>query len=323
MRAEELAAQLEVSERTIYRDLDALSAAGVPIYAERGPGGGCTLPENYRTTLTGLNENEIHTLFMTGGSRPLADLGLGKALEDALLKLSAALPSTQRRSAELARERIYLDAASWFQPAETTPYLTMLQEAIWQEQRLCMVYRRSDGDSTEHLIEPYGLVAKASVWYLVAMVTIANSLEDSSEKAKMAKVEREPSVFRVARIQNISLTTQQFQRPANFKLPEFWRTSCTQFKSSFVRYKTVVRVAPSYVTTLAQILGESNASAFKEAGPADAQGWLTLHLAFERMENARSMLMGFGPNVEIIEPSELRQSIIELAVSITKFYSQK
>jgi predicted DNA-binding transcriptional regulator YafY len=320
MRAEELAAQLEVSERTIYRDLDALSAAGVPIYAERGPGGGCALPENYRTTLTGLNENEIHTLFMTGGSRPLADLGLGKALEDALLKLSAALPLTQRRSAELARERIYLDAASWFQPAEATPYLTILQEAIWQEQRLCMAYRRSDGDSAEHLIEPYGLVAKASVWYLVAMVTIASSVEDSSETIK---VEREPSVFRVSRIQNISLTTQQFQRPANFKLPEFWRTSCTQFKSSFVRYKTVVRVAPNHITMLAQILGDSNASAFKEAGPADAQGWITLHLAFERMENARNMLVGCGPNVEIIEPSELRQSIIELAASITKFYSQK
>ncbi len=164
-----LAEMLEVSERTIYRDLDALSAAGIPVYAERGPGGGCALTDGYRTNLTGLTETEIRTLFVPGVHGPLADLGLGRVLEDALLKLMAALPSVHRHDAQRVRQRLLLDAAGWFRGEEPVPYLHTVQEAIWQDRALMLTYRRPDGVNTERLVDPYGLVAKASIWYLVAL----------------------------------------------------------------------------------------------------------------------------------------------------------
>jgi predicted DNA-binding transcriptional regulator YafY len=144
--AQSLAKRLEVSERTIYRDLVALSVAGIPVYAERGPGGGWALLEDYRTNLSRLTEAEISTLFVSGAASPVADLGLGKAQEDALLKLLAALPSVYRRNAEGARQRIHLDAAGWFHRDEEVPYLQLVQEAVWNEHRLWLVYQRSDGE---------------------------------------------------------------------------------------------------------------------------------------------------------------------------------
>src|SRR5579863_122106 len=156
--AQSLAKRLEVSERTIYRDLVALSMAGVPVYAERGPGGGWSLLEDYRTNLNRLTEAEINTLFMSGAAGPLKDLGLGKAREDALLKLLAALPSVYRRHAELARQRIHLDAAGWFQQEEPVPLLPLLQEATWNDRRLRLTYLRGrDNTINQRLVDPYGL----------------------------------------------------------------------------------------------------------------------------------------------------------------------
>jgi predicted DNA-binding transcriptional regulator YafY len=140
LTAGELSSQLEVSERTIYRDLDALGMAGVPIYSEHGPGGGYALLDSYRTTLTGLTESEVRTLFMSGVYGPLADLGLAEALEVALLKLSAALPEAQQRRAERMRQRIHLDAVPWFQTREAVPFLQDLQEAIWHDEQVRITY---------------------------------------------------------------------------------------------------------------------------------------------------------------------------------------
>src|SRR5690606_27871578 len=154
-----------VSERTIYRDLDALSAAGVPVYAERGPNGGCSLVEGYRPTLTGLDEQEIRGLFITASQGPPADLGLAARLRRAVLKLLAALPAARRFDAERARQRIMLDAAGWFRTEEPVPHLGTLQAAVWQDLRLDIVYRRPDGGVSQRRVDPYGLVAKASIWY--------------------------------------------------------------------------------------------------------------------------------------------------------------
>ena len=167
MTAYELAEELEVSERTIYRDLEALHAAGVPVLAERGPGGGCQLPEEYKVSLTGLTENEVRGLFLSPVSGPLADLGMGKALEAAMLKLSAALPSTHRRDVERMRQRVLVDTAQWFRPSEPVPYLPLLQEAVWQDRTLRFTYRRADGVHVKRTLDPYALVAKSSIWYLV------------------------------------------------------------------------------------------------------------------------------------------------------------
>src|SRR6266487_2179317 len=170
MTAHELARRLEVSDRTIYRDMDALSAAGIPVYAERGTGGGCSLLEAYRTNLTGLTEAEVRTLFLPGTSRLVADLGLSDAFEAAFLKLLAALPSIYHRAAEDARQRIYVDTTRWNYPAEHVPHLHTIQEAVWQERKLQLSYQRGDGTTVQRLVDPLGLVAKAGVWYLVAAV---------------------------------------------------------------------------------------------------------------------------------------------------------
>ena len=164
MTAGALAERLEVSERTIYRDMDALSAAGVPVLAERGVGGGWTLIESYETKLTGLNQAEIQSLFLTPAR--VSDLGLHQAGESALIKLIAAMPAMSRRSAEYARQRIHIDSTGWSRSTENIANMPVVQDAIWQERRLAIHYDRGECQTVERIVDPLGLVAKGSAWYL-------------------------------------------------------------------------------------------------------------------------------------------------------------
>src|ERR1700694_963888 len=239
--AQSLSKRLEVSERTIYRDLVSLSMAGVPVYAERGPGGGWSLLEDYRTNLTRLTEAEVNTLFMSGMAGPLEDLGLGKAREDALLKLLAALPSVYRRNAEMARQRIHLDATGWFHHDEPVPYLPMIQEAIWNDRRLRLTYQRgSDHTLGERLVNPYGLVAKASVWYLVCTTAESGG---------------EMRVYRVSRIQDAELSGEHFERPADFDLIAFWTSWMSSFEKSRYGYAVKLRLAPEHLAEISSLIG--------------------------------------------------------------------
>ncbi len=170
MTAGELARRLEVSERTIHRDMEALGMAGIPVTAERGTGGGWSLIDGYRTNLTGLNEAEIHALFLARPPRLLADLGLDKASEAALIKLLAALPARARQGAQEARQRLYIDSTGWWQAYEATPHLCTLHEAVWAERRVRFTYHRTDGEVVTRVANPLGLVAKGNTWYFVARV---------------------------------------------------------------------------------------------------------------------------------------------------------
>src|SRR5258708_3294873 len=161
MTAGDLARRLEVFERTVYRDISALGTAGVPVYAERGPGGGCMLMDGYRTNLTGLTGDEARTLFMAGTSRALTELGLGGALDAALLKVLAALPAAHRQEAERARQRLHLDPAGWNQSEEEVPHLRVIQEAVWRDRRLRLTHRRGGGEGVGRVVGPPGLVAQA------------------------------------------------------------------------------------------------------------------------------------------------------------------
>lgn len=207
MTAQELAERLEVSERTIYRDIGALSSAGIPVYTESGPGGGCELVDGYQTKLTGLTTAEVRALFLLSLSSPLADLGLDRALDDALLKLSAALPITARSDAAQVRQRIHMDTTTPDQTNRALPYLGLIQEAVWQDRTLQLTY----GRYVRQDFEPYGLVSKANVWYLVG--TTAGEMQ----------------VLRVARIQTAELTEQRFVRPDTFDLANYW----TEWSSRF------------------------------------------------------------------------------------------
>src|SRR5882762_9852255 len=165
MTARELASRLEVSERTIHRDMEALSAAGFPVFAERGNGGGWMLVEGYKTNLTGLNRDEIQALFLTKPLRLLADLGLDRAANAAMIKLSAALPPAHRDNAEHASERIHIDITGWNRSEEGVQLLPVLQQAVWQERKLKFTYERGGGcDPVDRFADPLGLVAKGSVW---------------------------------------------------------------------------------------------------------------------------------------------------------------
>ncbi|MBI5957803.1 MAG: WYL domain-containing protein, partial [Chloroflexi bacterium] len=237
--ARHLAETLEVSERTIYRDLDALSAAGIPVYAERGPGGGCALSEGYRTNLTGLSADEVRTLFFAALPGPLADLGLGRALDDALLKLLAALPSARRDDAERFRQRIMLDSSGWFAAAEPVPFLPLLQEAVWTDQRVRIVYRRGDRQEIERVIDALGLVAKTSIWYLAGAA------------------DRQTRIYRVSRVLSADLTGEYFDRPADFDLAARWVEWVSGFEVSRAGYETTVRFAPGAIPLLPRVFGES------------------------------------------------------------------
>lgn len=298
--ARELARRLEVSERTVHRDMEALSGAGIPVVAERGAGGGWMLLEEYRTNLTGLNREEIKALFLTRPSRLMADLGLDKASDAALIKLLAALPSVSRSDAEYARQRIYVDMAGWNRSNEPIPWLPTIQEAVWQERKLQFTYQRgSDCEEVERTADPLGLVAKGSVWYLVAVV-------DGDVRS-----------YRVSRIQEALLTEERSARPEGFDLASFWERSSAEFKSNLPRFLATVRADPQIVPRMS-LAGRF--ARIVEVGPPDATGWVKVSLRFDIEEIAAEFVLSFGPQIEALEPESLRERVIEMAEGVVEFY---
>src|ERR1051325_7154818 len=212
LTAGELARRLEVSERTIHRDMEALSTAGVPVVAERGAGGGWALVDGYRTNLTGLNGEEIQSLFAATPSRLLSDLSLDKAADAAHVKLLAALPESSRSLAEYARERIHVDSAGWGGAEERAPHLRTIQEAVWQGRRLFIAYARGcESPDAELEVDPLGLVAKGGVWYMVAAVG------------------GDARSYRVSRVRAARLSEEAAARPEGFDLAAFWDASVARF----------------------------------------------------------------------------------------------
>jgi predicted DNA-binding transcriptional regulator YafY len=298
LTAGQLAARLEVSPRTIHRDMDALSAAGVPVYAERGAGGGWSLTEGFRTNATGLTEAEIRTLFLAGPSRLLADLGLEGAAEAALIKLLAALPSAHRRRAEDVRQRIHIDVAGWH-PGESdaVPALPTLQEAIWSERRLRLTYQPTGGEPRERQVDPLGLVARGSTWYLIAAI------------------DGEPRTYRVSRIVEAHLSAEPFVRPPDFDLAAHWEASKASFVGGLPRYVATVRVAPEVLPRLGFI---GRFARTEPAAEPDPDGWTRVAFRFQFAEDAREVLLGFGPNAEVLDPPELQEAIVALARALVE-----
>ena len=290
--ARELAGRLEVSERTVHRDMEALSIAGVPVYAQRGAGGGWFLPEGYRTDLTGLGGAEVRALFLARPARLLADLGLDGAAEGALGKLLAALPGARRRDAESVRGRIHVDVAGWRGPGEAAPCLRLLQDAVWGERRVRLSYGRDGEGAAERVADPLGLVAMGSVWYLVASVG------------------GEPRTYRASRVRGVELTDEPCARPEGFDLAAYWEDSKGRFVAGLPRYPVTVRADPEL---LPRLRGAGRWSRVEHVGPPGAGGWATVRMRFEIEEDARECLLGFGPRVEVLEPGCLREEIARLA----------
>lgn len=250
--ARELADRLEVSERTIYRDMDALSIAGIPVVAERGTNGGWALMEEYRTRLNGLNEPEIQALFTTMPAKVLNDLGIREAYERALIKLMAALPSAGQHDAEFTRQRLHIDGAGWFQQNEDVSALPTLQEALWAERKLHLHYCRSDGTPAERLVAPLGLVAKGSIWYLIAGV------EDSIR------------TYRVSRVQSARVMPETSIRPPDFDLAAYWEQSKKDLKANLPRYLVTLKALPAVIDDLPY----ARYAKLQHRDPPDAKGWI-------------------------------------------------
>jgi len=304
LTAAQLAQELEVSERTIYRDIDALSTAGAPVYGEAGPAGGYALLDSYRTNLTGLTEGEVRALFMLSIPQPLADLGVGPALGAALRKLAAALPNARREDEARVRQRFHLDAVAADQVEEAAPHLPIVYQAVWEDRRLHIAYRVGPlAVPIAQTVDPYGLAAQAGVWHLVYAV-----------KGRVR-------VQRVAGLQDARLADETFARPSDFDLAAFWRGWRAAREASRTRYSVTVRVAPHFVAELPGYFGDAVRASIAQAGPPDAAGWLTVQLPFESLEAARARLMSFGRGVEVLEPGALRRSLVDYAEQIVALYA--
>jgi predicted DNA-binding transcriptional regulator YafY len=291
MSAGDLAGRLEVSRRTVYRDLDALSGAGVPIVTDRGPNGGASLLDGYRTDLTGLTEAELEALLAFGGQGPAADLGLGAHLDQASRKLAvAAGPGGALR----LQERVLIDGESWFRTRPVPPHLARVQDALWSDRRLRLRYRRSLDRVVERTVEPYGLVSKAGTWYL------------------LAGVEGQPRVYRVSRIEDAELTDETFERPPGFDLRAVWAAQVGRFRGGGPeRVSARVRVDPGISDRFTRLLGE------QIVGRSD--GGVAV-LDFPASDAAISMLAAFGGAVEVLAPADLRERLAELGRQLSGLY---
>jgi predicted DNA-binding transcriptional regulator YafY len=277
--------------------------AGVPVYANGGPGGGYALLDSYRTTLTGLNEDEIRALFMLTIPSPISELGVGQQLKAAILKLTSTLASDPHEHADYLRQRLYLDAASWFQIDEPVPHLKIVQEAAWQDRQLVLSYRRRNGTVSERTISPYGLVAKASTWYLVAAI------------------DKGMRVYRVSRIEAVQMIQTHFVRPQDFDLAKFWAGWVIGYKASLPKYPVTLRIGPDLIPVLPYILGEGVRLLVEQAQP-DSEGWRVVNYTFERIEEAQAYVLGMGASVDVIAPEELRVSVLKIAIDVVAHYSR-
>lgn len=288
----ELAERLEVSRRTVFRDLDALSAAGVPVASERGPSGGTYLLDGYRTDLTGLTEPELEALLAFGGQGPAADLGLGPALDQASRKLAAA--AGKRRSNRL-QERVLIDGATWFRGARVSSHLTQVQDALWSNRKLRLRYQRDVDRVVERTVEPLGLVCKAGTWYM------------------LAGVKGETRLYRVSRIEGAELTDETFERPARFDLKATWAAQVGRFRSTApTRVAVKVRVDPEVSPQFNRIVGDQ---IVERSGDGVAV------LDFPACEAAVSPLAAFGSRVEVLEPPELRDRLADIGRQLSHLYN--
>ncbi|MFG2528856.1 helix-turn-helix transcriptional regulator [Streptomyces sp. NPDC048516] len=324
MTAAELARELEVSERTVARDVLSLSEAGVPVYADRGRAGGYRLIGGYRTRLTGLGRSEAEALFLSGVPSALREMGLADAASAARLKVSAALLPELRDAAKGAAQRFHLDAPAWYQEPETPALLPGIADAVWDDRRITARYLRKDTE-VERELEPYGLVLKAGVWYLAA------------------RTQGDYRVYRVDRFTAVAPAGSgnasgagdaddsdqaggRFARDVSFDLPEFWAQRAAQFARSILREEVVLRLSPRGVRQLPYVTERAAArEAIERAQSADGldeHGRLTVTLAVESAEVAYAQLLTLGPEGDILAPPELRERFASAARRMAALYAE-
>lgn len=304
LTADQLAGELEVSVRTIYRDVQSLHEAGVPLYGEAGEGGGYQLIDGYRTRLTGLTAGEAQTLFLAGLPAAAAELGLGAALAAAELKLQAALPADLRQHAARVRDRFHVDAPGWYYDGDSSPYLADVADAVWNQRLLEVRYRRwAAPTDVSRTLEPHGLVLKAGKWYLVA---------------------RSAGQFRTYRVNQIlSLTTLEdhFERAGDFSLPAYWERNLTDFRAGLHQGQATIRLSPAGLQRMRELMNSAVIQAADHtATAADDRGWITAVIPVESADHAQAELLRLGGEVEVLAPQALRDRMRQAARSLARMY---
>ena len=286
LTAAELSERLEVSERTVQRDAQALAAAGVPLVSIRGPAGGYRLDRGYRTKLTGLDAAEAEALFVG----PAAELGLGRELAGARLKLLASLPAEVQERASRASQLFHVDTRGWFREEDRAPTLPVIAGALWRDRRLDIRYREGPVIVTRRL-DPLGLVLKAGVWYL------------------LARRRGEERVYRVSRIVSARERAEPSTRPIGFVLADAWAARSEAFERTRPTLEVTVRVPRSEIRYLRE------PRILEDGDPA------TVVARFAGLEQAFHSLLSYGPYAEVLEPIQLRERIAEAAAMTAAIYA--
>ncbi|AWS47331.1 transcriptional regulator [Streptosporangium sp. 'caverna'] len=300
MTAAGLAEELEVSVRTVYRDIESLHAAGVPLYGDAGHSGGYRLLAGYRTRLTGMNAGEAEALFLSGIPGPAAELGLGSVLATAQLKLRAALPPELRAQADRMRSRFHLDAPGWYAEDDDVPHLPQVADAVWHSRVLDIRYRRwKEPTDVDRRLEPYGLVLKAGRWYIVAGPGPG------------------PRTYRVDQILELAVRDEEFQPPEDFDLAAYWRRYQADFLARLYAGEAVVRLSPR----AASRLRGAAARALTGTGTAEPDGWIRAVLPIESLDHAHGTFLALGADVEVLGPPELRARLAETSRALAARYA--
>lgn len=301
MSARALAAALEVSIRTLHRDVDQLSAAGVPIYAERGRSGGFALQDGWKTMLTGLTPSESQAVFLSGLAGPAAQLGLGRDVESAKLKLLAAMPATSRADAQRISSKLHLDPVDWYRETQPVPQLGVVAEAVWSEQRLEMRYESWKGVAVR-TVDPLGLVLKAGSWYLIA------------------GFRNEPRTFKVSNIERAAVLREAVRRPRKFELVAYWIESIRRFERELYKQEATLLATAAGLKGL-RPFSSAVARAVAAAPPSRRKdGRVQVRIPIESVEHATGQLLRLSPEIEVIEPEALRAGIVERIRQIASLY---
>jgi len=305
LSARALAAALEVSVRTVYRDIAALSAAGVPVVTESGPNGGCWLLDGYRFPLRGLSSDEASALLLLGVPAVVAELGLADALAAAHRKVQAGASAGPAGPA-----LVHLDMPRWFHAAEPVPHLRALAAAIRDGRQLRLGYRRGDqGPETTRVVAPLGLVNKAGVWYLVA--------------CGASRGGDDPAVFRAGRVTSAQVLSDPVARPPGFDLASFWERWSASFADSRPKIEVRLRASPPALAVFPEVFGDPVRPALDAAGPPDDAGWRAVTLTFEHEMAAAQRLAGFGGRVEVLSPATVRARLVTTAEELLNRYQRQ
>ena len=316
MTARQLADELEVSVRTIYRDVESLHEAGIPLYGDAGPTGGYQLLDGYRTRLTGLSADEAEAMFLAALPGPAAELGLGSVMAAAQLKVKAAMPAELADRSGRIQQRFLLDAPGWYDDGDTSPFLPAVADAVWNQRRIRVLYRRWTAPTeVERTLAPYGIVLKTGKWYAVA---------ESAGRVNTYRVNQILELETLDGADGAEGADGRFERPADFDLPGYWARQVAEFRTRLVQGEALIRLSPAGRRRLGEVMAADVVNAVDATAKDDGErdGWVRATVPIESLTHAEGEFLKLGAGVEVLAPEALRERIAETAAELARLYER-